>query len=103
MSKKNDDTVSKSVRLPLELVEYVELQEGKTFSAKLISLLEDIHSGDARRRKTLTEYDRQIEERSQKLTEISHNMYNAMLVTQKLEQFYRSISSIVDNEEPNRR
>ena len=95
MSVKEDNTVSKTIRLPVELVEYVELQDGKNFSAKLINLLDDIRNGDANRRATIAEYDDLIRDRRQKLREISDNMYNATLVTQKLEQFWKSIQSIV--------
>lgn len=96
MSVKEDNTVSKTIRLPVELVEYVELQDGKNFSAKLISLLDDVRNGDANRRATIAEYDDLIRDRRQKLREISDSMYNATLVTQKLEQFWKSIQSIVD-------
>lgn len=95
MSVKEDNTVSKTIRLPVELVEYVELQDGKNFSAKLINLLDDIRNGDANRRATIAEYDDLIRDRRQKLREISDSMYNATLVTQKLEQFWKSIQSIV--------
>lgn len=95
MSVKEDNTVSKTIRLPVELVEYVELQDGKNFSAKLISLLDDVRNGDANRRATIAEYDDLIRDRRQKLREISDSMYNATLVTQKLEQFWKSIQSIV--------
>ena len=95
MSVKDDNTVSKTIRLPVELVEYVELQDGKNFSSKLINLLDDVRNGDANRRATIAEYDDLIRDRRQKLREISDNMYNATLVTQKLEQFWKSIQSIV--------
>ena len=95
MSVKEDNTVSKTIRLPVELVEYVELQDGKNFSSKLINLLDDVRNGDANRRATIAEYDDLIRDRRQKLREISDNMYNATLVTQKLEQFWKSIQSIV--------
>lgn len=95
MSVKEDNTVSKTIRLPVELVEYVELQDGKNFSSKLINLLDDVRNGDANRRATIAEYDDLIRDRRQKLREISDSMYNATLVTQKLEQFWKSIQSIV--------
>ena len=42
MKKLNNDNVSKSVRLPMELVSFVEEQEGRDFSKKLVNLLTDI-------------------------------------------------------------
>lgn len=88
--------VSKSVRIPVELVDYIELQEGYTFSDKLITLLDDVKNGDAKRRKMISEYDKQIDLRKQKLKELSDNMYEAAKVNKNLDRFYSSISNIVD-------
>jgi hypothetical protein len=77
-------------------VEYVESQEGRNFSSKLINLLAETQSGEERRRATISEYDRLISERTAKLNELSKNTCNAVLLSRKLDQFYRSIGGIVE-------
>lgn len=99
--KESENTVQKSVRLPYDLVEYVELQEGKNFSAKLINLLDDVCNGDVKRRQAIAEYDSLIDDRRQKLQEITHNIYNATLVMRKIEQFNSSMESLIGTE-PNK-
>ncbi len=54
------DLTSKSVRLPDYLIEYIESQEGKTFSEKLILLLDDLHHGEVERQKKLQSYQSRI-------------------------------------------
>ncbi|MCM1113833.1 MAG: hypothetical protein NC399_11330, partial [Muribaculum sp.] len=48
--------VSKSVRLPLSVVEFIEKQPGGNFSQKLLGILSDYRSGDAERREQLDLY-----------------------------------------------
>jgi antitoxin component of MazEF toxin-antitoxin module len=93
---KGNDLISKTVRLPKYIVDYVNIQDGNTFTAKLVNLLDEVQSGEAKRIKVLNEYDRQIMERKETLNELSQNMYNANLVSQKLDRFYNSISDIVN-------
>jgi ubiquitin C-terminal hydrolase len=94
--KGNNDLISKTVRLPKYIIDYVNLQEGNTFTARLINLLEEVQNGEASRIKILNDYDRQIQERKETLSDLSQNMYNANLVSQKLDRFYNSISEIVN-------
>jgi hypothetical protein len=44
----------------------------------------------------ISEYDKQIDLRKQKLKELSDNMYEAAKVNKNLDRFYSSISNIVD-------
>jgi hypothetical protein len=92
----NSDTVSKTVRLPRHVVDYVNIHEGRTFTAKLINLLDEVQNGEAKRIRVLNEYDRQIAVKKETLNELSQNTYNANLVSQKLDRFYNSISDIVN-------
>jgi antitoxin component of MazEF toxin-antitoxin module len=92
----NSDTVSKTVRLPRHVVDYVNIHEGRTFTAKLINLLDEVQNGEAKRIRVLNEYDRQIAVKKETLNELYQNTYNANLVSQKLDRFYNSISDIVN-------
>lgn len=53
-------TVSKSVRLPEELVEFVEALPGDNFTVKLVGLLEDLISGKDKRLQELQYLDERI-------------------------------------------
>ncbi len=55
--------VSKTVRLPEDLVKYVESQYGDCFAKKLVHILEEHRAGEKRRQEILREYDRQVEEK----------------------------------------
>ncbi len=71
------DLVSKSVRLPSDLVAFIEQSEGKDFSKKLIGILEDYISGDDSRQSDIKEYNRLVEMRSAELQRYSKNIYEA--------------------------
>lgn len=51
-----EKTVSKSVRLPLSLVEFIEKQPGENFSQKLLMILIDYRDGDMKRKYELDQY-----------------------------------------------
>ncbi|MBR6643069.1 MAG: hypothetical protein IKL28_05350 [Lachnospiraceae bacterium] len=69
--------IQKSVRLPADLVDYIETQEGYTFSEKLVGVLEEYRSGDQRRRQVLERYNRDVQSRERRLAELLENMYDA--------------------------
>ena len=69
-------SVSKSIRLPEYLVEYVEAQPGKDFTSKLFTLLEDCRIGEKKRQEEKTYYERLIDERRKEL-----RGYNDILMT----------------------
>lgn len=52
----NMTTISKSIRLPTDLVEFIEAQEGSNFSEKLVSILLEYRDGDADRQRVLESY-----------------------------------------------
>lgn len=54
--------VQKSVRLPADLVEYVNSQPGSDFTNRLIRLLTEYKSGDLERRLMLQRFDEQMDE-----------------------------------------
>lgn len=78
------DLIQKSVRLPDELVDYVELQEGRTFSQKLVHLLTEIRKGDADRQRILADYDKRIDSRRHYLNELQKKIYDASEILRRL-------------------
>ena len=82
------ETLQKTVRLPSELVDYVESQEGRDFSKKLVALIVDVREGDARRKKHLEFYDKLIQERKDKLRELTDNLNQCILILNKLSNVY---------------
>lgn len=57
----SDHLISKTVRLPVYLVEFIEAQEGSTFTEKLQGVLNDARCGDSDYQIKLTHYKRQVE------------------------------------------
>lgn len=56
----SNSTISKSIRLPDYLVEFIEAQEGDNFSEKLLGILYDYRCGDTDRQMMLQSYRRDI-------------------------------------------
>lgn len=56
------ENIQKSFRLPADLVEYIEQQEGRNFSDKLISLLDECRIGEEKRQKSIERYEQYVEE-----------------------------------------
>ncbi len=81
------DTIQKSVRLPAEIVEYVELQEGKTFTDKLVNVLNDSVNGETIRRQKIELYDAKIQERCVKLGELNRKVNEASHLVNRLSAF----------------
>ena len=77
MSRRRTDTVSKTIRMPQDLVEYVESQKGRNFSDKLVSLLVETCQGESERKRMLDLYDEKIAEKRVKLDELNHQIYKA--------------------------
>lgn len=57
---KKPNLISKTVRLPDYLVDYIEQQPGDTFTNKLCNLVEDCLHGDEDRQARLDRYKRQV-------------------------------------------
>ena len=53
-------SVSKSVRLPCDLVDFIESQEGSNFSEKLLGILHEYRFGDEERQRMLASYRNDI-------------------------------------------
>ena len=94
------ELVQKSVRLPMDIVEYIEAQEGKGFTDKLINLLYDVMNGDESRKELIEEYDRLIQERRIRLGELNKKVNGASVLVKRLEAFCVTAEAAGMLEEP---
>lgn len=76
----SNDLVTKSMRLPLDIVEYIEQQEGDTFTAKFIDLVYEIMNGDKQRAENLAWYESTIEANRQKIAKQNQEIYQIQRV-----------------------
>lgn len=76
----SNDLVTKSMRLPSDIVEYIEQQEGDTFTSKLVTLLREVRDGDQERAENLAWYESTLKERYKKLEELDDDIYHIIKV-----------------------
>ena len=76
----SNDLVTKSMRLPPDIVEYIEQQEGDTFTAKFIDLVYEIMNGDKQRAENLAWYESTIEANRQKIAKQNQEIYQILRV-----------------------
>lgn len=76
----NNDLVTKSMRLPPDIVEYIEQQEGDIFTAKFIDLVYEIMNGDKQRAENLAWYESTIEANRQKIAKQNQEIYQIQRV-----------------------
>lgn len=76
----SNDLVTKSMRLPPDIVEYIEQQEGDTFTSKLVTLLREVRDGDQERAENLAWYESTLKERYKKLEELDDDIYRIIKV-----------------------
>lgn len=76
----SNDLVTKSMRLPPDIVEYIEQQEGDIFTAKFIDLVYEIMNGDKQRAENLAWYESTIEANRQKIAKQNQEIYQIQRV-----------------------
>ena len=76
----SNDLVTKSMRLQPDIVEYIEQQEGDTFTAKFIDLVYEIMNGDKQRAENLAWYESTIEANRQKIAKQNQEIYQIQRV-----------------------
>lgn len=80
----SNDLVTKSMRLPPDIVDYIEQQEGDTFTAKFIDLVYEIMNGDKQRAENLAWYESTIEANRQKIEKQNQEIYQIQRVLMHL-------------------
>lgn len=78
---RNDKLVSKSVRLPADLVAMVEQAEGRDFSKKLVRVLEEYRDGDETRKEIIEEYDALVEIKRDQLQQYADKIAQASKIS----------------------
>lgn len=80
----SNELISKSLRLPSDVVDYVEQQPGDTFTFKLVTLLREVRDGDQQRAENLAWYESTLKEKWQKLEELNDDIYRIQLILMHL-------------------
>ena len=80
----SNELISKSIRLPSDVVDYVEQQPGDTFTSKLVTLLREVRDGDQQRAENLAWYESTLKEKWQKLEELNDDIYRIQLILMHL-------------------
>lgn len=96
----NNELVKKSIRLPTDLVEYVNAQPGRDFSKKLVTLLTELREGDATRQDMLQQYDQQLSDYRQRLDAIRHEIYEKSELLRQLSSPLSYAGRIMENSKP---
>ena len=70
-----DDLIKKSIRISVDLDEYVGSQKGRTWTDKLCRILEDYRSGDETRAEELAYYEKRMAANRKKIQEQDSQIY----------------------------
>lgn len=82
-----NSSIRKSVRIPSDLVEYVEAQEGKDFTDKLTNLLREVKDGEEKRKDLIAGYDHRIEMKQKELNDLNRKVNEAAPLVNRLSIF----------------
>ncbi|MDE5894346.1 MAG: hypothetical protein K2H45_15640 [Acetatifactor sp.] len=100
----SSDLVQKSVRLPVDLVDYIESCNGSTFTEKLVGILEDYRDGLTTRTlelKHLRERQNLVSQQLQMLQSISRRGYDvfmsADMMVDRVKDLNDYIGSVLEN------
>ena len=80
MNVESSDLIGKSMRLPVDVVDYVEEQPGDTFTAKFVNLVREVRDGDQERAEHLAWYESTIEANRQKIAKQNQEIYQIQRV-----------------------
>lgn len=80
----SNELISKSLRLPSDVIDYVEQQPGDTFTFKLVTLLREVKDGDQKRAEMLEYYESTIEANRQKIEKQNQEIYQIQRVLMHL-------------------
>lgn len=85
--------VQKSVRLPAELVEYVNAQPGCDFTNRLTRVLAECKGGELERKLMLQRYDEQIAERRGRLDALVRSINRVTLISRRVDALVGEVDS----------
>lgn len=100
MTTRTNSTIQKSIKIPADIVEFIELQEGCTFTEKFIRLCHEFMYGVDDRKEMIEEYDQLIQERRIRLAELNKKVNGASMLVNRLQMFCSSAEAAGILEEP---
>lgn len=86
-----DDLIKKSIRLSVDLDEYVNSQKGTTWTDKLCRILEEFRSGDETRVEELAYYEKLMAANRKKIQEQDSQIYT---VARSLDHLHRALEDL---------
>ena len=90
------ELVKKSIRLPQELVDFVEEQNGRDFTGKLCGLLLEMKNGDSRRVKEIARYNNYIDTQAKRLNGYYELIHSTQAAAQRYEALLKQLQSDID-------
>ena len=92
------ELISKTIRIPSDLLEFIETQPGDTFSAKLIGLVNEFRQGDDIRKAKLEAYHHTFERYDRLYCDLIHDYDLAhrsiCCINRYLEDVHRQIAQV---------
>ena len=85
--------IQKSVRIPSDLVEFVDSQPGADFSKKLIGILTEYKNGDLERKLMLQRYEEQIAERRKRLDTLMQKINSASMISRRVDALFKEVDA----------
>ena len=87
----NSKLVPKSVRLPQDIVDFVEQQPGADFSKKLVAILKEYRSGDEERQNIIKHFDQVIEERRNTYSKLVQQVNKLTIVKNRVDDLAKVV------------
>lgn len=91
-----DELIPKSVRLPADIVDYVDAQPGKDWTQKLIYLITDYRDGEQNRVQELESYERTIIANRDYIKNQSNTIYGVNRILVHLVKAMEEFNSLHD-------
>lgn len=88
------DLIKKSIRLPADIVDYVEAQPGRDFTSKLLGLLMECRDTESQRAESLAYYERSIADNTAKIKEQQNTIYGVTRVLVHLQKALDEINNL---------
>ncbi len=88
-----EKVIQKSVRIPSDLVEFVDSQSGADFSKKLIGILTEYKNGDLERKLMLQRYEEQIAERRKRLDTLMQKINSASMISRRVDALFKEVDA----------
>lgn len=100
MTTMANSTIQKSIKIPADIVAFIELQDGVTFTEKFVNLCHEFMYGVDNRKEIIAEYDRMIQERRIRLGELNQKVNGASMLVNRLQVFCSTAEAAGLLEEP---